>query len=98
LMLGAANRDERRFADPDVLDVSRRATRNLAFGAGVHFCIGAPLARLQARIALSHLFAAVPDYEVVAPVKRPSSDVMRALLHLELAVQTRTAQVGVSSR
>jgi cytochrome P450 len=98
LMLGAANRDERRFAAPDVLDVTRHAIRNVAFGAGVHFCIGAPLARLQARIALPELFAAIPDYEVVGPVERPRSDVMRALLNLELAVPVRKARVGVSSR
>jgi cytochrome P450 len=98
LMLGAANRDERRFADPDALDVSRPATRNVAFGAGVHFCIGAPLARLQARVALPELFAAIPDYEVVAPVERPRSEVMRALLNLELAVPAGKARVGVSSR
>jgi cytochrome P450 len=98
LMLGAANRDGRRFADPDTLDVSRPATRNVAFGAGVHFCIGAPLARLEARVALPKLLAAIPDYKVVAPVERPGSDVMRALLNLELAVPAGKARVGVVSR
>ncbi len=94
LMLGAANRDERRFADPDTLDVSRPATRNVAFGAGIHFCIGAPLARLEARFALPELFSAVLDYEVVGPVERPRSAVMRALLNLELALPAGRARVA----
>jgi cytochrome P450 len=95
LFLGSANRDERRFARPDMIDVSRPATRNLAFGSGVHFCIGAPLARLVARVALPALFAALPSYEVIPPVERPVHDpVMRALLHLEVAAPVADARVA----
>lgn len=58
--LGSANRDDSRFAGPDTLEVTRRANGHLAFGHGVHYCLGAPLARLEARIAFEGLFDAFP--------------------------------------
>lgn len=65
LLIGAANRDPRVWREPDRLDLAREPRRNLAFGDGIHHCIGAPLARLEARIALTELLARFPDYEVV---------------------------------
>jgi cytochrome P450 len=60
-VLGSANRDERQFEDPDVLDLARDPNRHLAFGrGGVHHCLGAPLARMEGQIALSALLRRFP--------------------------------------
>jgi cytochrome P450 len=64
LLIGAANRDERVFQDPDVFDVRREQRQSLAFGHGTHFCLGASLARLEGRVALEEVQARIPDYEV----------------------------------
>ncbi len=59
--LVSANRDGDRFADPDRLDITRKATGHIAFGHGIHYCLGAPLARLEGRVAIGRLFARFPD-------------------------------------
>jgi cytochrome P450 len=64
LLLAAANRDPRRFEEPDRLVIRRSPNDHLSFGLGVHFCLGANLARLEARIALEELLQAIPDYRV----------------------------------
>jgi cytochrome P450 len=64
LLTGAADRDERMFADPDVIDVERVIPRHLAFGYGIHFCLGAALARLEGRIALEETLKRFPTWEV----------------------------------
>ncbi|HUF89914.1 MAG TPA: cytochrome P450 [Gemmatimonadota bacterium] len=62
--LASANRDERQFPHPDRLDLAREPNRHLAFGHGIHFCLGAPLARLEARIAFGRLLARFPDFRL----------------------------------
>jgi cytochrome P450 len=64
LLLASANRDERQFPDPDRFDIGRDASAHLGFGIGIHFCLGASLARLEARLALEALLERVPDYRV----------------------------------
>jgi cytochrome P450 len=66
LLVGAANRDERVFTDPDVFDVRRDAGQHIAFGKGTHFCLGASLARLEARVALEEVHRRLPDFEIDA--------------------------------
>ena len=66
-ILGSADRDSERFPDPDRLDVQREDTRHLAFGRGSHYCLGAPLARLEAEIALETLFRRLPNLRLAVP-------------------------------
>jgi cytochrome P450 PksS len=60
-VIASANRDERQFPDPDVLDISREPNRHLSFGLGPHFCLGAPLARLEGQIAIGTLLNHLPE-------------------------------------
>jgi cytochrome P450 len=61
VLFGSANRDERRYADSDRFDITRDASGHVAFGHGIHFCLGAPLARLEGRIALEALLRRLPN-------------------------------------
>ena len=87
LLFAAANRDERCFLEPDRFDPGREPNPHLAFGFGVHFCLGASLARLELRIGLEELFAFAPDYEVAAqPLERVRSDTNRLFARLPVAL------------
>ncbi|MDD9369463.1 MAG: cytochrome P450 [Acidimicrobiales bacterium] len=64
LLVAAANRDERRYANPDVYDIHRADIQHLTFGYGLHFCLGANLARLEGRVALDELLNRFPTWDV----------------------------------
>ena len=87
LLWASANRDERRYPDPDTLDLGRTPLRNVAFGEGIHFCLGAPLARLESRIAFEALFTRIPEYEIVGPVERHFTFLERGIARLPAVVQ-----------
>lgn len=63
-LLGAANHDPRQFENPEVFDIERSPNRHLGFSQGIHYCLGAPLARIEGRIAIQNLFARYPDLKL----------------------------------
>ncbi len=66
LAFGSANRDRRKFADPDRYDIDRRPLGHLGFGSGKHFCLGAQMARLVTQVAMGRFLERVPDYHLTA--------------------------------
>ena len=85
LVWGAANHDDREFPDPERFDVTRPVTRHLAFGHGVHHCLGANLARLEARVAFEEWHARFPSYDLDGPPRRIVSIWARAFAAIPLA-------------
>lgn len=82
VVLAAADRDPSRFADPNTLDLSRSETGHLGYGHGIHYCLGAPLARLEARTALAQLLQRLPDLRLAADpeeLRRRGGLIMRGL-------------------
>jgi cytochrome P450 len=80
--LGAANRDPERFAEPDRLDLARREGAPLSFGGGAHYCLGAPLARLEAQLAFPALLRRYPDLALSGDAVRRDSLTLRGYLSL----------------
>jgi cytochrome P450 len=66
-LVGAANRDERRYPDGERFDIHRKVAQHLSFGYGIHFCLGAALARLEGRVALEEVLKRFPEWDVDWP-------------------------------
>ncbi len=64
LLIGSANRDDRRFPDGDRFDIRREVGQHLTFGYGIHYCLGAALARLEGRVALDEVLQRFPEWQV----------------------------------
>ncbi|MGH8009948.1 MAG: cytochrome P450, partial [Candidatus Binatia bacterium] len=89
-LYAAANRDERQFPDPDRFDITRNTEGHLGFGYGIHFCLGAPLARLQARVAFEELlFHCPPFVRTDAPVLRGEGVMIHGPKTLPLRFEAR---------
>jgi cytochrome P450 len=83
---GSANRDERHFADADRFNVERDPRDHLGFGAGIHLCLGAALARLEARVAMEELLARTSDFAPAAPPTRVESFILRGCSSMPVRV------------
>jgi cytochrome P450 len=86
-VLASGNRDPKRFPDPDRFDPARRDSQHLGFGSGVHTCFGAPLARIEAQIALSELIQRLDCPRLVQdPPPYRRSPILRGPRHLALEI------------
>ena len=91
-VIASANRDEEQFANPDRLDLSRDPNRHLAFGHGMHYCVGAPLARLEAQMAIATLLGKAEGLRLAVPetsVKWRPGLVLRGLKRLPVTAVAR---------
>ena len=86
MFLGAANRDPRRWVDPERYDITRKTSGHVGFGAGVHMCVGQLVARLEGEVLLSALARKVAAIEIAGPVKRRYNNTLRGLDSLPIAV------------
>jgi cytochrome P450 len=90
LSFGAANRDPAQYDRPDVLDIERNPTDHLAFGAGIHRCLGAGLAELEGRVVLERLLSRVDSLDIDGEVVRTTNPTLRGATQLRLRIPERT--------
>jgi cytochrome P450 len=86
MFLGAANRDPRRWVDPDRYDITRKTSGHVGFGAGIHMCVGQLVARLEGEVMLAALARKVAAIEIAGPVKRRYNNTLRGLDSLPIAL------------
>jgi cytochrome P450 len=89
MIVAAANRDPAQFKNPEDFDIKRDPNDHVAFGEGIHFCIGAPLARMEARVAFEEMLSRFPRLRLKDPAMRPTykgSYFLRGLESLPLAI------------
>ncbi|MGB2919137.1 MAG: cytochrome P450, partial [Mycobacterium sp.] len=87
LLFGAANRDPHKFTNPDEFDIDRNPTDHVGFGSGIHYCLGARLARLEARVVLEELLPRVRRIRVLDPMKWRDNPTLRGPEHLVLQLE-----------
>ncbi|MGZ4208683.1 MAG: cytochrome P450, partial [Actinomycetota bacterium] len=87
LLLGGANRDPDRFDDPERLHLARPDNRHLAFGGGAHYCLGAPLARIEGQIAIRRLVERARRIELAEEPAWRDSVTLRGVRELRLAIE-----------
>jgi cytochrome P450 len=87
VMLGAANRDPARFADPDVFDITRTGPRSIGFGAGIHFCIGAALARLETTVLFPRVLRRFPHLALAGRPQRRKTIAIRGFHRLPVTIR-----------
>lgn len=97
-VIGSANRDETVFENANALDIAREPNKHLSFGQGIHFCVGAPLARLEAQIAINTLLRRMPELHLSVAadsLRWPPSMILRGLETLPASF--RVAPIGIKS-
>jgi 4-methoxybenzoate monooxygenase (O-demethylating) len=87
MFLGAANRDPRRWADPDRYDITRKTSGHVGFGSGIHMCVGQLVARLEGEAMLAALARKVATIEITGPVKRRYNNTLRGLESLPVTLK-----------
>ena len=90
MLLISANRDERKWENPDKYDVTRKTAGHMGFGLGIHSCVGAALARLEGRVAFEEILKVMPDFEIdPAGLDRMHSPNVRGFTHVPMTFTPR---------
>jgi hypothetical protein len=88
MFLGAANRDPRRWDDPDRYEITRKTSGHVGFGSGIHMCVGQLVARLEGEVMLAALARKGATFEINGPVKRRYNNTLRGLESLPITIKT----------